>query len=189
VAAAFLVAFALTAVVLAVFGTGARGTELALQTTARWSFVLFWLAYIGGAAADLFGPYFDELARHRREFGLAFASAQLVHVGMVLWFFRIATEPVGAMIFFWAGIVCTYLLALFSWTRLRDALGPRLWRISRTLMIEYIALVFAVDFILDPLQTDGLSGYPPTYLPFALMLVGGAGLRLAAFARTWRSRR
>jgi hypothetical protein len=188
-AAAFFVACALTAIVLAIFGTGARGTQIALQATARWSFVLFWLAYIGAAAANLFAPRFGELARHGREFGLAFASALLVHVGVVFWFFHITTGPISAMVFFWAGVACTYVLALFSWSWLRQMLGPRLWRISRTLLVEYIALVFATDFIFNPLQADGYGKYPPTYLPFALMLVGAVALRAAAFARTYRSAR
>jgi hypothetical protein len=188
-ATAFLVALALTGLVLAVFGTGTRGMVLALQMTARWSFLLFWLAYVGGAAANVFGDRFAVLARHGREFGLAFASAQLLHVALVIWFIHMATGPVGAMVFFWAGIICTYLLACFSWPRLRDAMGPRLWRMSRTLMVEYIALVFASDFILGPLQADGFAQYPSTYLPFALMLIGGAALRAAAYARTYRSAR
>jgi hypothetical protein len=70
------------------------------------------------------------------------------------------------MVFFWIGILCTYLLALFSLPRLRDKLGPRLWRIFRTIALEYIALVFAADFILGPLQAGGLGKYPLTYLLF-----------------------
>ena len=69
--------------------------------------------------------------------------------------------------------------------RLRDALGPRIWRALRTIAVEYIALVFARDFILGPLQ-DIARTYPATYLPFALMLVGGASLRFAAFASRLR---
>ena len=84
--AAFLIAFALAAIVLAIFGAGERGTELALRVTARWSFLLFWLAYAGGAMAMLWGQRLGGLARRRRELGLAFASAHLVHVGLVLWF-------------------------------------------------------------------------------------------------------
>ena len=69
--------------------------------------------------------------------------------------------------------------------RLHDALGPPLWRILRTVAMEYIALVFAADFILGPLQAHGLDGYPLSlsYLPFALMLMCGVGLRVASFAR------
>jgi len=180
IAAAFLIAFALAAIVFAIFGAH-RGTGLALRVTARWSFLLFWLAYAGGAMAKLCGPHLGALARRGRELGLAFASAQLVHVGLILWLIHIATEPVGAMVFFWIGILCTYLLALFSLPRLRDALGPRLWRIFRTIALEYIAVAFAADFILGPLQSVGLGRYPMTYLPFAFMLVCGAGLRVAAF--------
>jgi hypothetical protein len=179
--AAFVIALALTVTVLAIFGAGTEGTVLALQTTARWSFLLFWLAYVGGAMAKLCGPRFDGLARRGRELGLSFASAQLVHVGLVLWLLYIAPGP-GGMVFFWVGILFTYLLALFSLPRLRDALGPRFWRIFRTIALNYIALAFAADFILGPLQKGGLGEYPLTYLPFAIMLVAGAALRVAARA-------
>ena len=157
--AAFLIAFALAVTVFAIFGAGNRGTVLALQLTARWSFLLFWLAYAGGAIARLWGPRLSGLARRRREVGLAFASAQVVHVGLVLWFIHIATGPSGAMVFFWVGILCTYLLALFSLSRLRDAVGPRPWSTFRTIALEYIALVFAADFILGPLQAGGFGKY------------------------------
>jgi hypothetical protein len=180
---AFLIAVASVAVVLAIFGVGERGTTIALRLTARWSFVLFWFAYTGSALARLFGSRLARLARHGRDFGLAFASAQVVHVGLVIWLFYLAPGANGGMVFFWVGILCTYLLALFSLPRLRNALGPRLWRISCMIAMEYIALVFFVDFIRIPLQGHGLGDYPLSYLPFALMLVGGVGLRAVSFAR------
>jgi hypothetical protein len=174
--AAFLVAFALAVIILVVFGVGERGAVIALRATARWSFLLFWCAYAGGAIAWLW-PRLNELAQRGRELGLSFASAQLVHVGLVFWIIHVATGPSGAMVFFWIGILCTYLLALFSLPRLRKALDPRLWRILRTIAMEYIAIVFTTDFINLHLHELGKL----SYLPFALMLVGGAGLRLAAF--------
>ena len=174
--AAFLIALALAVVILVVFGVGEQGTAIALRATARWSFFLFWTAYVGGAMAWLW-PRLDGLARHGRELGLAYASAQLIHVGLVFWIIHVATESGGAMVFFWIGIFCTYLLALFSLPRLRSALDPRLWRILRTIALEYIAIVFTADFI--SLHAHALGKL--SYLPFALMLVGGAGLRLAAF--------
>ena len=188
-AAAFLVCLLLAAIVLAVFGAGERGTVLALRLTARWCFLLFWFAYAGGPLAKLWNlRFFAELARHGREFGLAFASALAAHVALVVWHYHIASPPDGAMLFFWVGIFCTYLLALFSLASVRDALGPRLWRITLTLALEYIALVFAVDFIVEPLQATGVGKYPLSYLPFLAMLAGGALLRLAAYVRTnfWR---
>ena len=179
-AAGFLIAFMLAAVILAIFGVGDRGTVIALRATARWSFLLFWLAYAGGAMAKLFGQRFNTLAQRGRAIGLAYASAQLIHVALIFWLLH---GLGGGMRIFWAGIVCTYLLALFSWPRLRDALGLRWWRIVRTIAMEYIAYVFAVDFILGPLHGHGVAGYPLSYVPFALMLVVGAGLRIAAVVR------
>jgi hypothetical protein len=182
-AVGFIGTVVLTAIIIVTFGAGDRGTGLALRVTARWSFLLFWLSYAGTAIAKLCGRRLEELARRGRELGLAFASAQLGHVGLVLWFIHIANKPLDAMIFFWAGILCTYLLALFSLPRFRDALGPRLWRLFLAISLEYIAIVFATDFILAPLRAAGLGEYPLTYLPFALMLVAGSGLRITAFLR------
>jgi len=179
-AAAFLIAFAAAAAMPAIFGVGER-VGIALRVTARWSFLLFWLAYSGSAMARLFGPRFARLARRGRDLGLAFASAQAVHVGLVLWLFYRAPGSNGGMVFFWVGILCTYLLALISLPRIHDTLGPRLWLTLRTVAMEYIALAFAADFILGPLQANGFRKYPLTYLPFALLLVGGAGLRVAAY--------
>jgi hypothetical protein len=139
--------------------------------------------------ARLFGSHLAGLARHGRDFGLAFASAQVVHVVLVLWLFYVAPGENGGMVFFWVGILCTYILTLFSLPRLRDALGSRLWRISCMIAMEYIALVFFVDFVRIPLQVNGLSDYPLNYLPFALMLVGGVGLRVVSLARFAAHRR
>jgi hypothetical protein len=178
----FLIAFALAAIVVAIFGAGIHGTGLVLRWTGRWSFLLFWLAYAGTAMAALFGRRFAGLARRGRELGLGFASAQLVHVGFVLWLYYIAPEPVGRMVVFWAGVFCTYALALFSLPQLRAGLGPRVWQISRTIGLEYIALVFAFDFIFLPLH-GGYDKYPPSDFPLAVMLVSGASMRFAALVR------
>ncbi len=173
--ASFIVAAGLAGIVFGVVG-GQERFGVALRVTARWSFLLFWLAYTSSAMATLWGRAFSGLARHGRNFGLAFASAQLVHVGLIL------LAGAGAeMAFFWVGIAFTYLLALFSLPRVRDTLGPRLWRISLVTSLNYIALVFAADFIAGPLKKGGIAHYPPSYLPFALMLVAGFGLRVAAF--------
>jgi hypothetical protein len=180
--ASFLVAAALAAIIFGAVDAHDR-VGVALRVTARWSFLLFWLGYTGSAMATLWGPPFTGLARHGREFGLAFASAQLVHVGLIL-----LSGSGAGMAFFWAGIVFTYLLALFSLPGLRDALGPRLWRICLVISLNYIALVFAADFIEGPLKSRGIANYPLSYVPFALMLVAGVVLRAAASIRRNYSR-
>ena len=180
-AAAFAVAVILAAIPLGVSGAGNPGTVDALKLTARWSFLLFWAAYAGGAAAGLLRTDFYGLARRGRDFGLAFASAQLVHVGLIFWLYYISAAPGGSMLLFWAGILCTYLLAIFSISVVRDALTPWVWRAFRTIGMECIALVFAEDFILIPLREHGAAQYPLTYFPFALMLIGGLTLRVTVF--------
>ena len=73
--AAFVVAFALAVIMLLIFGVGERGTAIALRATARWSFLLFWLAYAGGAIARLCQPRLSGLARR----GRIWASRMLRH--------------------------------------------------------------------------------------------------------------
>jgi hypothetical protein len=180
---AFIVSLALAAIVLAVAGAGEHGTALALRATARWCFLLFWPAYAGSALERFCGPRFAVLACQGRAFGLAFAAALAVHVGLVLWLMDVAANQRTPMLLFWAGVACTYALALLSLPRLCAWLGPRAWRIASEGAMQYIALVFAVDFILEPLQANGSGKYPLTYLPFVVMLLGGVLLRLAAQVR------
>lgn len=180
VAVTFLLSLALAAVILATAGTGEHGTALALRVTARWCFLFFWPAYAGSAVASFCGPRLAVLARRRRTFGLAFAAALSVHIGLVLWLTFVAADQRTPMLLFWAGVGCTYALALLSLPQLRDCLGRSASRIFTEGAMQYIALVFAVDFVIEPLQANGPGKYPLSYLPFAIMLLGGALLRLTA---------
>lgn len=75
------------------------------------------------------GQQFAVLARRGRAFGLAFAAALSVHLGLVLWQMAVVADQRTPMLLFWAGMACRYALALFSLPRLRDRLGPRALRI------------------------------------------------------------
>src|SRR5271168_2605062 len=122
---AFCVALGLAAAVLAALGADERGIQSALRATARLSFLLFWAAYSGSALASLFGRAFQPLKQRTREFGLAFASAHLVHLGLVAWLCMIGAAPdISVFIFFGIAVAWVYLLALFSIPRLQHALGP-----------------------------------------------------------------
>jgi hypothetical protein len=166
-AAAFCAALGLAVVVLAVLGPGDNRLSIALRLTGRLSFLLFWPAYAGGAMAALFGPRFDILARNGRVFGLAYASAQLPHLGLVVLSGLVSHRSVveAAMPFFAVGIVWTYVLALSSVERVYDAFSPNLWRVLRTVGLEYIALVFFADFVVGPIDRDRGTPHgatPPT---------------------------
>jgi hypothetical protein len=189
--AAFCASLGLAVVVLTVSGADTRGIQRALRLTARFSFLLFWFAYAGGALAVLFGSPFQAVARRGREFGLAFASALLVHVGLVVWLYRISAEPpvsTATLVFFGTGLMWTYLLALFSIKRLSQALGPGRWRLLRLVGLEYVSFAFLSDFITHPLHGDAKSLLG--YLPFSILAVTGTTLRLAAWARrnAWGTR-
>jgi hypothetical protein len=177
---AFCAALGLAALVLAALGPGVHGTIVALQVTARFSFLLFWLAYAAGAMTTLFGPAFEPLKRRARELGLAFASAHLVHLGLVAWLTYIGAAPaLGVFLFFGIAVLWIYLITLFSIRRLHKALGPKGWWLLRVIGLNYIAFAFAKDFLGNP--QFGSFRYLVTYLPFAALSVAGPLLCLAAF--------
>jgi hypothetical protein len=187
--AAFAAAAAVAALALAAFGAGERGTDIALQATARVSFLLFWPAYAGGALATLFGPRFQPLARHARDFGLAFAAAHLVHVGLVAWLCWIGAAPAaGVFRFFGIALAWLYVIALFSIPRLQAAIGRTGWRLLRTVGMTWIAYAFAVDFLRYPLA--GGAKHVAEYLPFAVLSLAGPAFYVTALAagRGWRMR-
>lgn len=186
---AFAVALGIAAVVLAVNGSAAKGLVPALQMTARWAFLPFWVAYTGGAMAALFGPALAPLAKRGREFGLAYASAMTVHFGLVVWIFQISSKPPLSgkpFDFFALGVVFTYLLVVFSFGRPVEALGSSGWRILRIVGLNYILFAFAWDFV--PATIRALTGTYGLldrikYVPFAVMCVAAPLLVVAAAAQ------
>jgi hypothetical protein len=186
---AFCAALGLAAVALGTLGAGARGTDAALAATARLSFLLFWIAYAGSALATLFGRTFQPFRQRAREFGLAFASAHLVHIGLVGWLCLIdAAPPVSTFVFFGIALFWTYLLALFSIGRVHQALNPKIWWLVRAVGLNYIAYAFAVDFLNHPVY--GGIKHVIAYLPFAILAITGPIIRMLAFTRrisqVWR---
>jgi hypothetical protein len=185
---AFCAALVLAIGVLSTLGVGERGVHAALAATARLHFLLFWLAYSATALVALFGPTLEPIKRHAREFGLAFASALLVHLGLVGLLCLIGPAPeLFTFIFFGVGAAFAYLLALFSIPRLHRALGPKYWWVLSTVGMNYLAYAFFVDFLKEPL--GGGVKHILEYLPFIVLGIAGPSLRLAALVkRTARSR-
>jgi hypothetical protein len=181
--ASFAVAFAIAVEYRLEAGPGERVAG-ALRATARWSFTLFWLASVGRPLATLFGERFQALAAHARDFGLSYASAHFVHLGLVGWVYYYAithgTEQPSknTLIFFGIGVFWTYLIALLSFDSFAARLDARTCRILRTIGVEYIALAFFVDFFKSPFQ-NGFA-HIASYAPFVVLSVAGPVLRLAA---------
>lgn len=186
--AAFTVALAIAAASLALHGPGEAGTILGLKLTARWSFLWFWGAYTGGAWATLVGSRLRPVAARARDFGLAFAAAHLVHVGLVAWLYQIAVHPPGrgTLEFFGVAVLFTYLLALLSFRRFTTWLTPRAVSVVRTIGVEYIALAFLVDFAKDPFTLK--LGHVLSYGTFLALALLGYVLRLGALMRRYAQR-
>jgi hypothetical protein len=184
--AAFAVALAITVAVFALRGIDNKSIRLALELTARWSFTLFWLAYAGGALATLFG--WQSLAGRGRELGLAFATAHLVHVGLVIELgIVMGRVPLsgGLLLFFLIGLLFTYLLALLSFGGAK-AMGPVAWKTLRFVGMNYILIAFARDFVLPviyPKPTQYNVAHFIAYAPFAAASIAAPLLVLAAMAR------
>lgn len=177
---------ALAVAVLIGYGTGPAGLTLAVRVTARWSFLFFWLSYAGGAMAILFGPAFAGLARQARAFGLAFAAALQVHIGLVIWLgVAIGQIPLHGRIlwFFLLALFITYQLALLSFGIGMRSLG-HLWRPLLFLGTTYILAAFGLDFVLGALNRETQHWlYFTAYVPFALLSLIAIPLRLGAFLR------
>ena len=190
-AGAFGGGLALAAVILGVRGPGFPALSLALRTTARWSFLFFWLAYAGGALARLFGPAFAGLARRKRELGLSFAAAHLVHAGLIVWLGVASGQvPLQGWVrwFFLAALFVTYLLAMLSF-----GAGPRLlgkaWRPLLFLGTSFILLAFGRDFVLGALDSAVADWrYALAYVPFAMLTLAALLLRFGAFLQRARLR-
>jgi hypothetical protein len=179
--ASMAVALAMVIVIRLSFGPRERMAN-ALQATGRWSFALFWLATVAGPLRTLFGPTFKSLAQHARDLGLCYASAHLIHLGLVVWMFVVSVPDLTRqfVIFFGAGVFWTYLLAALSFGPVSGAVGARVARVLRIIGVEYITLVFFVDFNKDPIGSPARIAY---YAPFLALTVAGPLLRLAALAK------
>jgi hypothetical protein len=183
----FLGAVFLAILSFVAFGFGEAGTHFALRITARFAFIFFWLAYVGSGLAALAGRSFLPLKRSGREFGLAFASAELVHLGLVVWLAWIGFPPSrGLLLVFGTAMICVFLLALFSIARLQKLIGPMAWRLMRVLGMNYIALAFAKDFLRITPQFS--VAYLAEYMPFVVLNVIGPILYFVPLILAVRSR-
>jgi hypothetical protein len=179
VSLAFWMAVVLTAATLLLCGTGPRGVDEALGTTARLAFVFFLPAYIGGALLTMFGPSFLPLAKHGRDLGLAFAAVEIVHLALVAKLCIIGSAPGrSTFIFFGTAEFFVFLLAVLSLKAIRRFLHPVIWWAVRLVGMNLIAYAFYIDLSRDPF--DGGLVHGLYYAPFLLSLMIAALCRLVA---------
>lgn len=186
---AYLGSLVIAGLVLMTLGAGQHATLTGLQLTARWSFCFFIPAYVGGAAAALFGSAFRPLARQGRNLGLAFASAHVTHLCFVAWIYYISIKPplpLASAMFFGFAALLTYALALFSIPAMAQKLPSWAWWGLRTLGMDLIAIAFLWDFLRHPF--GGSLAHLAGYLPFICVAFAALLIRLAAYGKQLQRR-
>ena len=169
---------ALAAGVLTFTGFHDDGLRIALQATARLMFLFFWLAYAG--------PAVEVLRRRARAFGLAFAAALAVHLGLVGALVAIGDPPdARTFVIFGSAAALIYLAALFSLPRLQAALGARGWRFLRVATMSGALAAFAIDFA--RVRFGSGLGNAIFYWPFIVLVLAAPVMRPLAWLFASRS--
>lgn len=173
---------AMSAILVAIAGTGIDGTRMLIRATARSSLLIFLAAFAASSLVRLWpAPTTRWMIRNRRWLGLGFAFSHLVHLIAILWLFGVygGQTPAPSMrTIIGGGIAYVFiaLLAATSWNGAVRALGARTWQRLHKTGVWYIWLIFMVSY-------GGRAASDPLYLPPALLLVGAAALRVVAARR------
>lgn len=189
IAGATLVNATIAVTLLALVGSDVAGTELALRTTARVSFVWFMLAFVASPVQQLRPSRMSAwLVHRRRALGIVFGISMSMHVAFILRLFALHAPERPPMVTdadFLIGIPGLVLVALLTLTSLhavRQRLNPAAWhRLHRTGIWVVWAIFFLclVDSVGRKTTNHPLLAY---YLFIAVLLVGLV-MRVAA-ART-----
>ncbi len=186
VVAATLANLAVAALVLALAGTGVEGTELALRTTARVSFVWFVLAFVASPLHALRPSRHSlRLVERRSSFGVIFGLSMSMHVGFILRLYELHAPERPPMVTeadFWIGIpglVLVALLTITSFRALRSRLSATAWRRLHLTGIWVVWTIFLLCLV-DSVGRKSSDHPVLAYWSFIVVLLGAMGLRLAA---------
>jgi sulfoxide reductase heme-binding subunit YedZ len=151
IAAATAVALAIVAYGYSEFrGWNAEAAAAAARYTARFSFLLFILAWSASALAKLWpGGWRTVLVRRRRAVGLSFAAAHFVHLGALLIAVLAFVTPRSMTTIYGGGLgyVFIALMALTSNDWSVRTLGPKHWKLLHTVGGIAIATIFFVSYV------------------------------------------
>ncbi|VVP74810.1 hypothetical protein PS934_00118 [Pseudomonas fluorescens] len=130
-----------------------EGLRSAIRATARTSFALFLLAFLGSSLAFLVpGGATRLLLRERRFIGLAFAFSHMLHGVLILIYWKLYPETFGmgrtvaANVFGSVGYVFIFLLTLTSFPVAIQRLGTRTWQHVHSIGTWVVAVVFCLSY-------------------------------------------
>ena len=170
------------AALLGMHGAGEEGWRVVIRATARTSLVLFSAAYVASSLRTFWrNDRTKWLLRNRRYVGLSYAASHTLHLGAIIALSRVDPDfrfELGTLIGGGIAYVLLYLMALTSNDRAVAALGLDRWRRLHRIGMHYNWFIFFQSFA-------GRAWMDPFYVPFGLLVVGGAALRVAAW---WKRR-
>jgi sulfoxide reductase heme-binding subunit YedZ len=186
VGAAASVVFLSVALVVLTSANPVEAARSAIRITARFSIVLFLLAFTASAVWRFWpNAWTSWQRRNRRYFGVSFAVSHFTHLAAIAALRRVAPEELAAdanaITWIFGGLAYVFIAAmtLTSFDRTAQMLGPRAWSLLHTAGSYYIWLIFANSYIARAVQM-------PEYVPIAILVVSALVLRIAA--RVSRSR-
>ncbi len=177
---------ALSALLLAVYGLGDDGYHAVIRHTAQTSFVLFLAAYYASSLRVFWRSDWSKwLLANRRYLGVSYAVSHTYHLGFIAWLTATSTafrDDVSLVTIIGGGMayVLMYLMVLTSFDRTAAALGRRNWVRLHKVGIHYNWAIFFNSYFSRALAPSLF------YAPFALALLVGLGLRIAAWKRARR---
>lgn len=180
---------AIAALLLAVAGSGVNGTELALRTTARVSFVWFMLAFLASPLHQLRPSALSAWMKRRRSaLGVVFGLSMSIHVAFILRLYELhrpERPPMVTEADFYIGIpglVLVAALTLTSFDLLRRRLSERAWQVLHRTGIWVVWAIFFLCLVDSVGRKD--TEYPfLAYHLFIVVLLAGAALRIVAARR------
>lgn len=177
---------AMSALVLAVAGTGEDGARMLIRATARSSAGLFLIAFLARPARQLWRTDATAFAiKNRRYFGVSMAVSHLIHGIAIVWLLTTfpsayqvnATTLVGGGL----GFVFIAAMAATSSDAAFKALGRARWQLLHRTGVWYLWFVFAFTFVPDPQY-----GWDATHAIAVTAFAAAPLVRAAAYAKTRR---
>jgi sulfoxide reductase heme-binding subunit YedZ len=171
----------MTAVLLAVYGTGEPGVRVMIRATARTSVVLFTAAFTASSAVRLWPrPFTKWLLRNRRYLGLSFAVSHAVHLLFIIDAAAVmGFLQVNAVALIGGGIAYVFIAAMAATSNDRAVawLGHRRWQRLHRIGAYFIWFIFLQTYLPRAVMES------IAYAPVALLLIAGLAVRIAAWRR------
>ncbi|MGH0035623.1 MAG: ferric reductase-like transmembrane domain-containing protein [Myxococcota bacterium] len=163
---------------LALEGSSEEGVRFVVRHTAKGAMLLFVAAFSASSLQALWPSAWSRYAlKNRRWLGLSFAFTHLCHLAALVALGALYPDPfvkgLDAATLVGGGLAYVFVVAMAatSWNGAVRRLGASRWRLLHTVGSWYIWLIFFQSYLGRVASGDLF------YVPFAGLLVVGAGLR------------